>query len=181
MSERFELAADPQGILERQRAERPELSHLSDAKVVCIFTAVTPLLLRGWPCYAFVAQPTVQGPMRSWFDWLVEAFCYPVLQGDEPEFVILFDANLWAEMTEERRDRLVYHELLHIQTRNDEHGVPRFIRGKLALRLVPHDRELFDAELLRYGAKAIGHGDLAGVIRDGETSRRQQKREARSV
>lgn len=170
-ADRFALADEPQLILTAQILERSELAHLADARIACIFDHASPLMLRGTACAAFVAQPSVQGPLAAWFEWTMADFCRLVVGDDGPEFVILFDAAWWQLLEPIGRERLVYHELLHVAPLFDENGVEKLRRdGRPLLHLVPHDRELFDLELLRYGSATCGHGDLGAVVKEGDAN-----------
>lgn len=154
-----------------------ELGHLSEARLAYVASQPTPML-HGWPCWAFVAQPRVQGPMREWFEWALAGFCAPQCEGEVPDFVVIVDAALWPSWDGERQERVIYHELSHIIVREDpETGVPKLGEdGRPLLRLKPHDYEFFDAEVRRYGPEVCELDRAAAAIADGYRAAERRRR-----
>lgn len=72
---------------------------------------------------------------------------------DLPQFVVVIDADFWAGATELQREALIFHELSHIKQDVDEYGALRFNKeGAPVWRIVSHSLEVFNDEMLRYGA-----------------------------
>lgn len=94
-------------------------------------------------------MPTVQGSLRSLFEWLmIERFGY------YPDFLIMLDKEFWDEADELTREALVFHELLHCEQATDQFGAPKFNKetGQPIWRIRGHDIEEFNAVVRRYGA-----------------------------
>ncbi|MGL5936897.1 MAG: putative metallopeptidase [Cetobacterium sp.] len=177
LSDSFALHADAQGVMNRLRAFLPELSHTKDARIVCIASQIEPRL-HGHPCRAFICDPKVQGPLRHWFGWALAEFCHPVLEGESPDYLVVFDAALWASMSSQQREILMYHELLHLHAKEDlDSGAPKLDdEGRPLLTIAPHDTELFHAELRRYGPAALELDPLLQAIVDGQSTVARRKR-----
>jgi hypothetical protein len=152
---------------------------LSQARFVCVLSqpAVT---LQGTERAAIVAIPTVQGPLKRLFDWHVAQLAAPVLDWEEPDFLIVIDAAVWSTLVEAmRKERLIYHELSHVVARENEHGVPKLDReGRPMLRLVPHDAEFFHDEVAKYGIAVCGLEDACVAIAEGVRRDRLRQRRA---
>lgn len=148
----YALATDAQALIGRLLMKHPQdLDHLRDARIVCVFSQPTPML-RGHPCEAFIGPAKVQGVFRPFVEFLFTQFCGPVLDGYEPEFFVMIDAALWPTLDAVQRERLMFHELLHLRTKeNPETGEPRLHEdGRPQLQTVPHDHELFTREIELY-------------------------------
>jgi hypothetical protein len=178
----FTLAKDPQLLAAQQISDFEEFGHLREADplFVCLFSART-LWLRGAEAAAFVCEPRVQGPLRWLFEFLIAKECAPLCEWVTPEFLILFDVAHWQGLDAERQARLVYHELRHIQPKVDEYGVVKRNKddGKPELRLVHHDVEVFNDEILRYGPLVVGLEETAKAIVQGHEA--AQARAARGL
>jgi len=174
----YALAEEPQAIVERLITDLDEFGHLTKAFVVCVFSQRTPML-RGAPCAAFIGSPTVQGPFAWLFDWLIASLTVPLLDGDAPDFLIIIDAALWPELDAERRERLMYHELCHLQPKESAEGSGiRLGRdGRPILKVVPHDTEVFHAEVRKYGPELIGLEDHCIAIVEGSAAARERRLE----
>lgn len=73
--------------------------------------------------------------------------------GGLPEFLVVLDAEWWAQATPTQRDALVWHELCHCRQSLDKFGAPKFDRDGLPVfGLVEHDITAFNSEVTRYGA-----------------------------
>jgi hypothetical protein len=125
-------------------------------------------MLHGAACYAFIAQPSVQGPLSKLFTWMLAGACARELEWEEPDFVIVIDAAIWPTLDALRKERLMYHELRHIAARENEYGVPTLDKeGRAMLKLVPHDAEFFHDEVSRYGLEVCGLEETAIAIAEG--------------
>lgn len=180
MDDEYALAHEPQAIAERLIAELDEFAHLSYAGIVCVFSRRTPVL-RGAECAAFIATPAVQGALRGLFDWSIARLAAPVLERlglDEVAYLVLIDAALWPELDPERRERLIYHELCHVKMRENERGPCLDRQGRPLLKLVPHDTEVFNAEVRKYGPEVVGLEDHCFAIVEGSEAARQRRHAA---
>jgi hypothetical protein len=152
----FRLAPEPQAIAARLVLSCDDLAHLQGVSLAVLFSE-RELHLHGGVKAAIIALPTVQGPLRHLFSFLVAGLCADLHDWHDPDYLVLVDRALWSTLDPERRERLVYHELCHVQMREDEYGVPKLdAEGKPFLKLVPHDCEVFDRELERYGPVVVG-------------------------
>jgi hypothetical protein len=169
----FKLAEAPQSIVAQLIEREQEFAHLGLARLACVFSE-RELWLHGGQKAAIIATPAyVQGPLRHLLTWLVAGLVAPLFEWEEPDFLILVDRALWDTLDPERRERLVYHELCHVQARETEFGTPRLGQdGRPMLKLVPHDAEAFHAEIERYGVEICGLEDTAIAIATGERHRR---------
>ena len=176
-SDTISIAKDPAAMAARLIATAEELEHLEQARpLLLVLFSQRTIVFRGGTCAAVIIQPRWQGPLGMVAECLLAEFGRPVLEGNDPEFVILVDAAIWSSLDEERRERLIFHELLHLQPQVTEFGVIRRskLTGKPLLRLVPHDYELFEAEILRYGVEVCGAEDAALAIVEGEKRKRRR-------
>jgi hypothetical protein len=172
----YRLALIPQALAGKLIADADvPFRHLSRAKVVCVFSE-RALMLTGLARPAIVYPPTCQGGSapKNFYEWALAMLAAPLFNGELPDFVIYFDRAIWDGLDDVRRERLVFHELKHIQQKTDDYGSPKFHRdtGEPILTLVPHDTELFDDELLRYGVEVCGAGHTAIAIAEGEAALR---------
>lgn len=82
--------------------------------------------------------------------------------GDLPKFLVVLDAQFWEQASARDREALVFHELMHVQQAIDRYGAPKFDRDGLPVfKVVGHDIEAFNAEVVRYGA---WRGDIGAFI-----------------
>jgi len=170
----YRLAKEPQALVERLRL-LPEFAHLRGSRIVCVFSERVPML-RGFPCAAFIGEPRVQGAFRPLFDWMVAQLCRPLLGAEDPEFLVIVDAALWPSLEKVQRERLVYHELCHLKAKeNPETGEPRLHEdGRPQLQVVPHDVEIFEAEVARYGPEVCDLDALCTAIVEGQKRARKR-------
>lgn len=172
------LAADPLTIATRQMAEFEEFEHLNEAKpVLLVLFSQRTIVFRGGRCAACIIQPRWQGPLGMVAEVLLAHFGAPQLGASvDPDYVILVDAPIWSVLEDEQRERLMFHELKHLAPQEDEFGVIRRSKmtGKPLLKLVPHDYELFEAEILRYGIEVCGAESAATAIVEGEKAKRRR-------
>lgn len=173
----YALQDDAQALVARLVAELDEFSHLAQARIVCVSSARAPML-HGWPCAAFVVVPHVQGPLAHLFDWLVAGFTDAVLDGEDPDVLMLIDAALWPSLDAEGQERLIYHELCHIVPKEaaDGSGIRLGRDGRPLLTLRPHDAEVFNAELVRYGPAVVGIDDTVHAIVAGQKAAQARRR-----
>jgi hypothetical protein len=156
-----------------------ELHHLRTARIAWI-AMPPPVMLRGWPCAAFIAQPRVQGPLRVVFETLLDHWLGDEWDGLPPDYLVLVDAERWATLDAERQERLVYHELSHVRQREDRFGAPVFANdGRPRWRLVPHDTEVFHEEIRRYGTEICGLEAHEAALEEG--NRRARVRATRTA
>jgi hypothetical protein len=180
LADSFSLATDAQRLAETLIRTVDRFAHLAQARYVCLLSqpAVT---LQGTERAAIVCLPNVQGPLKRMFDWMVASLCAPVLNWDEPDFLILIDAAYWSsrDTTGMRKERLVYHELCHVVARTNEYGVPKLDHeGRPMLKLVPHDAEFFHDEVERYGLEVCQLEETAASIAAGFRKDERDKRGA---
>lgn len=167
LEDSFALAPDAQAICVRLIEEVDAFAHLGQALFACVLSQ--PLVsLRGDECNALVGVPTMQGPFKRMSDWMFAQVCAPVLDWEEPDFLVLIDAAVWSTLDAVRQERLMFHELKHVVARENEYGVPKLdAEGRPMLRLQRHDEEFFHDEVTRYGAHVCGLEDAALAIADG--------------
>lgn len=177
-SDTIALAAEPAAIAARLMATADELTHLQEAQpLLLVLFSQRTIVFRGGTCAAVIIMPRWQGPLGMVAECLLAEFGRPVLDGHDPEFVILVDQSIWSGLDAERRERLIFHELSHLQPIENEWGVIRRSKetGKPLLKLVPHDAELFHSEIVRYGVDVCNAVPLAVAISDGEANKRRRK------
>lgn len=166
MDPAFRLAPEAQAIAVRLIDDHEVLSdELGDTRVVCVLSDPVPVL-RGAECAAFIAVPTVQGALHHLFEHFVVDLAAPVLEGEMPDYLVLLHAELWPTLNAVQQERLIFHELLHVKARRDEitGAVRRNHLGRVITRLIPHDYEVFDVELRRYGADVCGVQPLVAAL-----------------
>jgi hypothetical protein len=140
-------------------------------------------MLRGSPAAAVICDPHVQAiqPVKGLAEFLIAGFVHELCQGVDPDYLVFYDAARWSFLTaaddQDRLERLVFHELLHLQPKVDQDGLPVLDKdsGRPKLVLVVHDYEFFDAEVRRYGPvvcdvdpvlEAIKVGNAKAVARE---------------
>lgn len=173
----FALAPAPQAVLERLIADVDGFVHILSAKprIAAVFSEQA-VMLRGATCAACIGGgPIVQGPARNLVYWAIALFLKPLFEGEDPDFLVLIDRPVWDGLDAERQERLMFHELSHIQAKEDEYGCPVLDRdGRPVLKVVPHDVEVFHAEIERYGVDVCNLEDAAVAIAEGERRRRDR-------
>lgn len=167
LDDSFRLAEDARAIATALIAREVRFAHLGQARFACVHSE--PLVtLHGGECAALVGMPSVQGPFKRMFDWMLAQLCEPVLAWEEPDFLILIDVSGWRSLDPIRRERLMYHELCHVVARLNEHGVPKLdAEGRPMLRIVRHDAEFFEDEVATYGTEVCGLEDACLAIAQG--------------
>lgn len=174
----FAVLAEAEAIAARLIGSVPHFAHLTEARLLFVASQRQPVL-HGHPCQACVVKPYVQGPLRWFFDWFLAEFGRDRFGGEEPDYVVLFDAAIFQSYDDEHKEWLVYHELRHIeqQTEHDT-GLPKFTKedGRPMLRLVAHDAEFFFDEVERYGPQITGHVEATVALASG--ARAAAEREA---
>lgn len=173
-----------------------ELGHLSQARLLFLLSQ-REVQLRGFPAWAYICRPRVQGAMSAILEDLLAQFAG--FDGEDPDFVIRIDAAAWDDLAHTNpakefwralhtavpdqvdwtigRERLIFHELLHTYQRLDAEGNPRVSQedGRPVLALRPHDHEFFSAELEHYGPTVCHAEDAAIAIADGAAVERRRK------
>jgi Putative phage metallopeptidase len=171
------LAADPATIMERLLLEADDFEHIREAapRFLVLFSQRV-LFLHGGQKAAVIIQPRWQGPLGMVAEFLVAQLGRPVLDGQDPDYIIIIDIACWSALDPEGSERLIFHELKHLAWMEDEFGVGKRNQqtGKPMLKLVPHDIELFDAEMRRYGVEVCGAEDFLMAVVDGEANKRRR-------
>lgn len=165
----FALAPDAQAFVGSLVASKPQLNHLTEARIVCVASQIRPRL-HGADCNAFIIHAQrLQGPLRDYCLWLMAMFQEPVAGLEGADFLVIIDAAIWSGLDARRRERLMFHELRHIQLVEDaETGAPRMdTEGRPLMKLVPHDYEIFDDELREYGPVTCDVDGLAEALVEG--------------
>lgn len=154
-----------------------EFRHLALAQPAVLYVLSQPqLFLRGQPANACIVTNRVQAPqpMKGLSAFLL---AQTLGAGDDPEFVVFFDAAIWSTLDLERRERLIFHELSHLTQRLTDDGELRFTDdGRPVLALVHHDYEFFDAEVRRYGPIVCELDAAAIAIAEGHREAQARKR-----
>lgn len=123
------------------------------------------LRLKGEPAAAVIATVPVQGMHRLLWQFLLATFAAP--DRVAPDFVVYVDAVAWeiCGRDEEvgdsgcsiQRERLVFHELLHLRQLETADGEPRYHEdGREMLALRRHTYETFSEEIIEYGPRTSG-------------------------
>jgi len=174
----FTLCPEAQSLVPRVQLY-PELQHTVGARIVCIESQIE-LKLRGDPAWAFIGMPQLQGAHRHLVSFLIAGFCTPVLNGEEPEFLVLVDAVAWRFLDGRRKEWLIYHELKHLVIAVNGGGDPlQHEDGRWKLRTTRHDHEVFADEITRYGSDVEGLDKLAEAIVQGHANEKaREKRRA---
>lgn len=169
----FSLLPEAQSLVQRLQL-LPQLQHTTGARILCV-QSQQAVILRGDPCKAFIGPPKVQGPLRHLFAWFLSELARPVLKGEDPEFLVLIDAALWASSTPPQRERTIYHELKHLVVKENGDRDPCLHEdGRFQLRTTRHDIEAFDDEIRRYGPDACEIESTVQAIVDGAAAARQR-------
>jgi hypothetical protein len=173
----FALHADSQALIARLRL-MDAFAHLREIRIAAIGSQ-NAVMLRGNPVRAWIGMPHVQGAMAAWHEWALAEFCRPLLEGLEPDFLMMVDLALWAAASDEQRERLVYHELCHLRVKEDpETGLAKLDdEGRPRIRVVPHDVEVFTAEVARYGPAVTELDELLAAVLE-HSHRTKRKRPA---
>lgn len=140
----------PTAIYERLVATCDEFVHLREGEpLILILFRHVPKVKAGRAVLGECCMPTVQGSLRSMFEWLMfERF------GFYPDFLIILDKEFWDEADDMTREALMFHELMHADQATDQYGAPRFHKetGRPIWGIRGHDIEEFNAVVQRYGA-----------------------------
>lgn len=172
------LAPECQALMARLIASCDEFQHLQEAqpRIAVLFSA-RALFVHGGQAAAFIGAPRWQGPTANLVAFLVAQFVRSVLDMEDPDYLIVVDAAIWSSLDVERQERLMFHELSHLVPQEDEFGVPRRSRktGKPLLKLVPHDVEVFLAEITRYGPEIVGIEAACEAIVEGQAKARRRR------
>lgn len=174
----FALASEPQAIAARLTADCEELQHVKEAAPrIAVFFSQRALFLHGGQKAAVIIAPRWQGPLGLMAGFLLAQACAPLLEWEDPDFVILVDAAVWSSLDAERRERLMFHELSHVVWVEDEFGVGKRNRetGRPIIKLGPHDCEIFDSELRRYGPEVVGIETTLQAIVEGAAEARRRR------
>jgi len=115
-------------------------------------------------CYC---QPSAQGDLRPLFEQLLEDTL-----GFYPDFLIILNADWWADATPAEREVLVFHEALHACHARDKEGTLRYNRqtGMPIPGIRPHDVEEFTAVARRYGGWKTDLAEFLAAAAEGRNS-----------
>lgn len=178
LEDSFALASEAQGICVQLVERVDRFAHLGQARFA-VLASQPVVTLRGAECAAIVTVPMVQGPLKRLFDWLIAGTCAPLLEWEEPDFLILVDAAIWSTLDAVQKERLMFHELCHVVARETEYGVPKLdSEGRPMLKLVPHDVEVFHEEVATYGPETCGIEEVCLSIAEGIRAERRRRTDA---
>lgn len=147
----------------------PEHRHLVDNEIDLAFLfRCEPKEVGGKAILGTVYEPKVQGGLRDVFEWMIRR-----MLGRMPRFLVVLDANYWAECGTHNREILVFHELTHCQQKVDRYGELRFdVDGNPIYGIHEHDINEFTSVVRRYGAWSQEIVDFIEAAREhGDTSR----------
>lgn len=89
--------------------------------------------------------------------------------GHLPAYLVVIDAEYWAQCTDLEADALLFHELAHVQQKLDKYGAPRFgLDGLPVYGIAAHDVTAFKSEVARYGLWSPDLRDFMAVAREAE-------------
>lgn len=163
----YALASEAQSLIAREQL-RPQLQHTVGARILCVSSQLQ-VFLRGDPAAAFIGPPKVQGPLRGLFEWFMGRLGEPVLNGEDPEFIVMIDAAIWSSLDATKRERLIFHELKHLEIALNGDGEPRLHEdGRFQLRVKRHDHEVFEDEIIIFGPEVCEIDGLCQAIVEGQ-------------
>lgn len=168
------LAEEPQALAARVLETCEELAHVADAAPRILYLASQRVLwLHGGQKAAVIVQPRWQGPLGMVAEVLIAHLAAGQFEASlDPDYVVIVDAAVWSSLDDIGRERLMFHELSHLQQPEDEFGVPRIHKetGRPLLKLMPHDVELFESEVRRYGVEVCNADGFVRAVVDGEAN-----------
>lgn len=174
----FQPAADVLQVVQQLISGVAGFEHLKRATVGCLSSA-RAILDRGVlvpACILIPAQISSKQVERVFHEWALARLLEPQHHGELPDFVLYTDLAQWTGFDRISRERLVFHELSHIQQRTDAYDCPKFERdGRPSLGLRPHDAELFYAEVERYGRLVPAVDETAIAIAAGIKATKPQR------
>lgn len=139
-----------------------EHDHLNSALLGVLWTNVD-LIIRGSKKDAITMLPVGMG---SCVDRALRSVQMLAWFGTMPDFLIIFNAFSAIGSSDRQFCRLSDHELTHCGQKMKD-GFPDFdketCKPKFAMR--PHDRELFDSEIRRWGARSVLGNTTVDIIR----------------
>jgi hypothetical protein len=127
-----------------------ELQHLQLLRLCCL-RSQNALVMHRKPFAAVLLDPEHLGapqPLRVVFRFLLAELARDGWY--VPDYLLLVDTALFDSQDDTARERAIYHELAHLEHRENEHGPMFDDEGRPALALRAHDVELFDGEIYRY-------------------------------
>lgn len=169
----YEVPADtengPSAICSRLVATCSEFAHLlaGEPRILILFRTI-PKVKGGREVLGECCMPTVQGSLRSMFEWLmVERF------GFYPDFLIILDKAFWEAADDLTKEILCFHELMHADQAVDQYGAPRFNKetGLPCWKIRGHSVEEFFETVRRYGAYSLDLEEFKTLLSGHETSR----------
>jgi hypothetical protein len=155
LSDSYTLLPEAQATTAELLEHVDDLNHIrmAQVRIVCVLSQ-PQLFLHGKPANAVITDGRVQAiqPVKGLYEFLRAAFVGELLEGVDPDYLVFFDAARWSVLDPERRERLVYHELCHLEQKQTRDGEPAVDdEGRPKLALTTHDYETFDREIRRYG------------------------------
>jgi len=73
---------------------------------------------------------------------------------DDFDFIIMLNKDAWPTLSDEHKERLIFHELEHAQLSLDSNGDPKKNdRGRIVCRIRKHDFAEFRSVVKKYGLK----------------------------
>jgi len=73
---------------------------------------------------------------------------------DDYDFIIMLNKEAWPTLSDEHKERLIFHELEHAQLSMDSNGEPKKNdRGRFVCRIRKHDFSEFRSVVKKYGLK----------------------------
>ena len=160
MSEEIELGAFEVGgpecreIFDRLVRECDEFAHILEGEPAVVFLLRRdPKIKQGRDVLGECCLPTVQGALRSMFEWLMlQQF------GHRPDFLVVLDKDYWDSCGDHLREVLMHHEAMHMGHALDKDGAPRYDKdtGRPVWCIQGHSVEEFTETVRRYGAWNAG-------------------------
>jgi hypothetical protein len=151
-------ADDPRPIAAQLVAECAEFNdlRLGEAAVLFLFRMETKDK-NGKAVLGEMCLPRFQGSLAPLATWLLAKVCDGI-----PDFLMILDRQWWVQADRMSRTALVFHELLHCTIAADKEGEQKFTDdGRPVWAIRPHDVEVFNEEVARFGA---WHADIAAFI-----------------
>jgi hypothetical protein len=146
--------------------------HLEAAKIGVLW-ASSRAPIGGSAGQRFTAALAMMYEPRPAKRWLVDLQYWGMQQlfGPElPDFVLIFDAHLWAAeiVSDATKLAIATHELCHCGFAIDEFGEPKVVRkgpraGQPVFEIKPHDVEEFALPVRWFGAEACGVQEIIGA------------------
>lgn len=110
------------------------------------------------------AKYMAQGGFKELFAQLLAG-----MLGFSPQFVMVLDADFWAQCSDVEAEALLFHELAHIKQKLDRYGAPKFsMDGTPSYGIVEHDLSAFRSEVRKFGLWSPDLREFMAVAREAE-------------